>query len=84
MSDPTLASWVIGAVAAGIIGVLAFLVRNAFENVSRGIDGINGKLDAMSKDISKGDGDRRELSADVRALSARLERLERELSEGRS
>lgn len=80
--DQSLAVWVVGAVAAGILGVLGFLVRNAFEGVSKGIDGLNTKLDSMAKDIARQDGDKRELAAEVRALTARLDRLEHEVSEG--
>lgn len=82
LADDTLAVWVVGAVATGVLAVLGFLVRNAFEGVSKGLEGLGTKLDVMSKDIARGDGDRRELAAEVRALTARLDRVERELSEG--
>ena len=82
LGEMSMTVWVVGAVATGGLGVLGFLVRNAFEGVSKGLDGLGQKLDAMSKDISRGDGDRRELAAEVRGLAARLDRLERELSEG--
>lgn len=80
--DMPLSAWVVLAVASAIITVLGFLIRNAFEGVTKGLEGLGAKLDAMGKDISRGDGDRRELGAEVRALRERLERLEREVSEG--
>jgi uncharacterized membrane protein YccC len=80
--DQSLAVWVVGAVAAGILGVLGFLVRNAFEGVSRGLEGLSTKLDAMSKDIARQDGDRRALERDLAALVQRVDRMEREFSEG--
>lgn len=80
--DQSLSVWVVGVVAAGILGVLGFLVRNAFEGVSKGLENLSTKLDSMAREIARGDGDRRELAADVRALTHRLERLERDMSEG--
>ena len=82
MSD-SLTLWTVGAALAGGLGVLGFLVRNAFESTTKAIEGLGAKLDAMKTDISRGDGDRRELARDVVALTHRLDRLERELrSEG--
>jgi len=63
--------------------VLGFLLRNALSKVETGIDSLGVKLDKMGADISRGDGDRRELAAEVRALAHRLDKLERECSEGR-
>jgi outer membrane murein-binding lipoprotein Lpp len=82
LADQSLTVWVVGAAAAGILGVLGFLVRNAFEGVSKGLEGLNTKLDTMSKDIAKQDGDRRALERDLAALVQRVDRMERELSEG--
>ena len=82
MVDQSLTVWVVGAVATGVLAVLGFLVRNAFEGVSKGLEGLSTKLDGLAKDLATQDGDRRELAAEVRALTQRMERLERELSEG--
>jgi len=84
----TLDSWVIAAVAAGILGVLGFLVRNAFESVQRGLGELGGKMDSLSKDMASSNVHAAAFEADVkgelRALRDRLDRLERDMSEGAS
>lgn len=74
--------WVVGFVLTAIVSVLGFLVRNSFEGVSKGLDGLGVKLDAMAVVIAQHDGDRRVLEARLGALERTVERLERELSEG--
>jgi hypothetical protein len=62
-----------------ITGALGFLVRNAFAKVESGLEGLSTKLDAMSKDIAKGDGDRRVIEAQLASLQRTVDRLEREV-----
>ena len=82
IADQAVGTYVIGAVVVGAITVLGFLVRNAFETTTRAVADLGIKLEKLGVDIARGDGDRRELAADVRALAQRLERLERDISEG--
>lgn len=81
----TLAQWVVVIVAGSGVTALGFLVRNAFNGTTEAVKELGTKLDAMGKDISRGDGDRRELARDVLNLEKRLDKLEaevRDLSEG--
>lgn len=83
--DATLTTYVVMAVATGVIGALSFLVRNAFSKVETTLETIGGKLDGLKADMAKGDGDRRVIEARLEALTSRFEKLEREmrdLSEG--
>ena len=73
-----------GFVLTAIVSVLGFLVRNAFDSVGKGLDLLGKKLDDMSASIAKGDGDRRVLEARLISLEHRLDKLERECSEGRA
>lgn len=84
-ADPTLAQWVVGVVAAAILGVLAFLVRHAFARVETALEVVGTKLDDMSAAFARADGDRRVLEVRVVALEAavgELKREAREMSEG--
>ena len=84
MSD-SLSVWIVGAVATAILGVLAYLVRNAFENVSKGLSDVGCKLDLMSKDLATSAihaaGFESEVRGEIRALRDRLDRLERDVRE---
>lgn len=74
VADQSLAQWSVGAVAAGILGVLAFLVRHAFARVETALESVSAKLDSMASAIAKADGDKR-------VLEARLDSLQREVTE---
>ena len=82
IADQSVATAAVGFLVLGVLAVLGFLVRNAFEGTTRAVADLGVKLEKLGADISRGDGDRRELAADVRALAQRLERLERDISEG--
>lgn len=82
IADQNVGTFVIGVVVLGAIGVLSFLVKNAFEGTTKAVADLGIKLEKLGADIARSDGDRRELAADVRALTQRLERLERDISEG--
>lgn len=80
-ADPTLAQWVVGAVAAAILGVLAFLVRHAFARVETALEVVGTKLDDMSAAFARADGDRRVLEVRVVAVEAAIVELKREMRE---
>ena len=80
-ADQTLTSWVIVAVAGGILAVLGFLVRNAFEDTTQAVKDLGAEVKSMRGDLAKGDGDRRVLERDVLALTHRTDKLEREVRE---
>lgn len=83
--DQTVAGWVVGFVMLAITGVLGFLVRNAFDGVSKSIEGFGKKLDDMGVKLERGDGDRRVLEQRVHSLEqtvADVKRELRDLSEG--
>jgi hypothetical protein len=82
LADQSVSTAAIGALVMGALGVLGFLVRNAFEATTRAVSELGVKLEKLGADISRGDGDRRELAAEVRAIRDRLDRLERNVSEG--
>jgi len=82
IADQNVGTYVIGAVVVGAITVLGFLVRNAFETTTKAVADLGVKLEKLASDISRGDGDRRELAAELRAVRERLDRLERDMSEG--
>lgn len=81
ISQDSLTTWVVGAVMAGVMAVLGFLVRNAFGKVETGLEGLGKKLDDMSAAFARADGDRRVLEARLEAIIARLDKVERELKE---
>jgi hypothetical protein len=82
IADQNVGTFVIGVVVLGAIGVLSFLVKNAFEGTTKAVADLGVELKKLGADISRGDGDRRELAAEVRALTSRIDRLERDISEG--
>jgi hypothetical protein len=82
----SLTVWAVGALMAGGLAVLGFLVRNAFDGVTKGLDSLSGKLDSLKADLARGDGDRRVLEARVVVLERDVSELRRamhEMSEGR-
>jgi hypothetical protein len=84
MATDSLSAWIIAAVAAGILGVLAYLVRAAFEGVQRGLTELGGKLDSMAKAMAATDvhaaGFEGEVRGELRALRERLDRLDAEVA----
>lgn len=80
-ADQPLSTWVIGAVAAGILGALAFLVRHAFAKVETAIETFGAKLDSLRAEMARGDGDRRVLEVRVGTLEAAVVELKREMRE---
>ena len=86
MAADSLSAWVIAAVAAGILGTLAFLVRGAFESLQKGIGDLGSKMDTLTKAMATADihaaGFESEVRGELRALRERMDRLERDLSEG--
>lgn len=81
MQGTTLEVWVVGFVMTAIVGVLGFLVRNAFDAVGKGLEGLSKKLDDMSATIARGDGDRRVLESRVVTLEREMSELRREVRE---
>ena len=85
MPDTTLTAWIVGAVATGGLGVLAFLVRNAFEAVTKGLGEVSCKMDALAKDMASSNvhaaGFESDVRGEIRALRDRLDRLERDVRE---
>lgn len=81
LSQDSLTTWVVGAVMAGVMAVLGFLVRNAFGKVETGLESLGKKLDSMSEAMARADGDRRVIEARLEAVVARLDKVERELRE---
>lgn len=79
MNPDSLTSYVVIAVATGVVGALSFLVRNAFGKVETTLESIGGKLDALKADISRGDGDRRVLEVRVAGLETAMAEMRREL-----
>lgn len=79
--DQTMTGWVVNLVQLAVVGVLGFLVRNAFEGVAKSIEGFGKKLDEVQSTIAKADGDRRVLEQRVHTLEQSVEKLERELRE---
>ena len=79
MNPDSLTSYVVIAVATGVVGALSFLVRNAFGKVETTLESIGGKLDSLKADISRGDGDRRVLEVRVAGLETAMAEMRREL-----
>lgn len=85
MTPDSLTQWVVAAVAAAILGVLAFLVRHAFARVEMALEVVGTKLDDMSAAFARADGDRRVLEVRVVTLESAVAELKhevREMSEG--
>jgi Tfp pilus assembly protein PilO len=84
--NDSLTLWIVGAVATGILGVVGFLVRSSFEGVQRALGDLGAKLDGVKAELNRSDvraaSLESEVRAELRALRERLERLEREISEG--
>lgn len=77
----TITGYVVAVVLTGITGTLAFLVRNAFGKFEATLDGVSKKLDELSANVARHDGDRRVTDAVVKALEHRIEKLERQLED---
>jgi hypothetical protein len=86
IADQNVGTFVIGVVVLGAIGVLSFLVKNAFEGTTKAVADLGVELKKLGADISRGDGDRRalesEMRSELRAMRERMDRIERDLSEG--
>lgn len=92
IATQSMGEYAVGAVVVGAVGVLAFLVRNAFEGLSRAIAELGSKIEHLVADLARGDGTIRVLeqkyaSHDQRLdakgkrldkIEARLERLEQQ------
>lgn len=81
ISQDSLTTWVVGAVMAGVMAVLGFLVRNAFGKVETGLEGLGKKLDDMSAAFARADGDRRVLEQRVSTMEREISELKREMKE---
>lgn len=75
----TITGYVVALVLTGITGTLAFLVRNAFSKFETTLEGVAKKMDDLAAQQGRADGDRRVLEARFDAVSARLDKVEREL-----
>lgn len=81
MTGDSLTGWVVAAVAAGILGTLAFLVRHSFSKFETTLEGVGKKLEELSATVARSDGDRRVAEVRFEGLQQRVEKLERELRE---
>lgn len=82
----SLDSWVVAAVATAILAVLGFLVRNAFDGVTKGLVELGAKMDALKDAAARSDTRTAVLESrllHVERVAERLEREMKELSEGR-
>lgn len=96
VSSDSLTTWVVGAVMTTLMGVLAFLLRNAFGKVESSIERVDAKLDKVlaaqsAHDTARAVADTRlaqmekelvEMKRKHDAELAELKRELRELSEG--
>lgn len=76
----TVANWIVGLVATGMVAVLGFLIKKAFNDTTTAVTAMNAKLDVITAQQARSDGDFRELKAEVRselkALRDRVDRVE--------
>jgi DNA repair ATPase RecN len=79
--DQSLVGWAVASLLAAGLTVLGFLVRNAFESTTKAVENLSIKLDAMAKDIARGDTAvavlKRDIEAHTQRLDAKAKRLER-------
>jgi DNA repair ATPase RecN len=79
IADQSVSTFAVGALVLGGIAALGFFVRKAFEDTTKAVADLGEKLEALAKDISKGDGDRRVLERDIMAHTQRLDAEARRL-----
>lgn len=82
----TLTTWVVGSVAAGMLAVLGFFTRNAFESVNASLKEMSGKLDDLRNQFSAQAVEAARLEQRHHSLEVRVAGIERtleRLSEGR-
>ncbi len=79
--DQSVAGWAVGFVMLAITGGLGFLVRNAFDATTKGIEGLSKKLDDMGIAFARADGDRRVLEQRVTANEREIAEMRREMRE---
>lgn len=82
----TFTTWVVGSVAAGALGVLGFLVRNAFDGVSASLKELTHKVDDMRNQFAAQAIEAARLEQRHHSLELRVAGLERtleRLSEGK-
>lgn len=81
----SLTAWVVGALSAGILGVLAFLARAAFDRVLTGLASLETKLDGLRDGMAKSDVAAARLEQRHASLELRVAAIERSverISEG--
>lgn len=72
----TLANWLLACLATGVMAVLGFLVKKAFNDTTTAVTALSAKLDVITAAQARADGDVRELKAELRSeLSALRERV---------
>lgn len=96
VADQTVTQWIINGAAGllllGLVGLLRHAVTgltNSVEANTKALEATKAelatKMDALRDQVARGDGDRRVLEAELRALQKRVDQLEermREVSEG--
>lgn len=92
VADQTVTQWIVGVVALGIITVLGALLKHAVTGLTSSVEAntralevtkaeLLTKLDALRDQVSRADGDRRVLEAELRALVNRVDHLEQQMHE---
>ena len=75
------AEWVVGLIAAGGVTTFGFLIKKAFNDTTLAVTAMSVKLDVITAQQARSDGDMREMKAEVRselkALRDRVEQVER-------
>lgn len=76
----TVANWVVGLIATGMVAVLGFLIKKAFNDTTTAVIALSAKFDVMTAAQARSDGDVRELraqhNAEISELKRRLDRVE--------
>lgn len=80
--DPTLTTWVVNLVLAGVVSLVGFFARNAFGRVEETLGALVKKLDEVGVKLATMDGDRRVLEQRVSALEHEVRELRESMSEG--
>lgn len=80
----SLASWLLGLLATGVVAVLGFLIKKAFNDTTTAVIALSAKFDVMTAAQARGEGDVRELRAqhqgDVRELKSEITALKDRLA----
>lgn len=83
----SLAEWVVGAVAAGLLSGLAFFLRRAIEGLEKSITtlgaSLGARMDALAAVVNSHNTDVAVLRRDMEHLQKRLERLEEQIQQVR-